>query len=394
MTRGTRSSVYRGGMADDPRPTRGIALGRVFGARVIVQPSTLLMLVLLAVLFSTNSGGELNRRTFTAGLLLAVLLFASVFLHELAHAAAARAFRRRVREVVITLWGGHTSFDAEAMTPRVSGLTAAAGPAANLLIASAVAGIVQTGIADRVMLENLGAGGMSLRSLLLWVAFANLLLALFNSLPGIPMDGGRVLEAIVWAVTRDRFRATTVAAWSGRIVAILVVIAMLGWPALNGRSPQLFELVWAGLIFMILWPAASAALKASQIMGRRARVTAGTVMRPALGVAFDVTVADARASALAAGADEVVVLAADGTPAGHFPVALTDAVPESERATTGLAAVTMPLARGSEVDPSLTGDPLIETLKLWWGRTDAWPVVDDGQVVGVVRLSEMMAALQ
>ncbi|MFN3866752.1 MAG: peptidase M50, partial [Demequina sp.] len=117
------------------RPTRGLSLGRAFGGRIIVQPSTVVMLAILAFLFATNGGGQLDRRSFTVGLVLAVLLFASVLVHEIAHAAAARAFGRQVHEVVLTLWGGHTTFDARGMTPLVSGVTALVGPLANVGVA-------------------------------------------------------------------------------------------------------------------------------------------------------------------------------------------------------------------------------------------------------------------
>lgn len=380
-------------MTDQHRPTKGFGLGRLFGARIVIQPSTVLMLILLAVLFNTGSGQELNRQTFAAGLLLAVLLFVSVFLHELAHAAAARAFGRQVREVVITLWGGHTSFDAEAMTPRVAGLTAAAGPAANLVIAIVALGVLATGVlapADAAPASTV----VTPLSVLQWVAWANVVLAVFNALPGIPMDGGRVLEAVVWAVTKDRHRGTRVAAWAGRVLAVAVVVTAVALPLSQGRSPQLFEMVWAMLIFTILWPSASAALRVSRVLGKRERVTVASLMQPAVGVPYQDSVEQARAAAHQAQAAHVVVLAADGTAAGHFPVSLTDAVAAEARPTTALSAVIMPLPRGAQVAPSLTGDDLIGALQRWWGSAEVWAVVDHDTVVGLVPLRSVMEALQ
>ena len=99
-------------MAKTPGQTSGIRLGSIKGAQVLVQPSTLLMLVVLAVLYSGSSSGEMTAYAFSLGMLLAVLLFVSVFLHELAHAIAAWAYGREVKAIVLTLWGGHTTFDA------------------------------------------------------------------------------------------------------------------------------------------------------------------------------------------------------------------------------------------------------------------------------------------
>ena len=370
-------------MTDTHRPTRGIYVGTLLGGRVIVQPSTLLALTLLALLFSSGAGVELSARTFLIGLGLAALLFASVFLHELAHAVAARAFKRKVNEIVITLWGGHTSFDAEGITPRVSGLTALAGPLANV----AIAGALQTALWLEVLDGRLAVLGS-------WLVLANLILAAFNALPGIPMDGGRVLESVVWAITRNRHRGTLVAAWGGRVVALGVVAFALGAPLLAGERPTLFSVAWSIVIFSLLWPAASAALKTSTLMGRREGISAATLMVAAVAVPHHVSVADARAAAASRNAVEVVVTSPDGSSSGHFPVSLTDAVPQHAHATTGLQPVTMPLPRGTDVTGELAGDALVESLKEWWGRTDVWVVREHGEVVGVVRLAHALKALQ
>ena len=393
MAVATGARHYRGAMTDAPRPTRGIPLGRAFGGRIVVQPSTLLMLVLLAFLFATQGQATLDRRSFTLGLLLAVLLFASVLVHELAHAAAARAFRRQVHEVVLTLWGGHTSFDAEGITPRVSGLTAAAGPVANLVLAGIGGAALASGALD-VTLIQLIDGDITAYLVVRYLTTVNLLLAAFNALPGIPMDGGRVLEAIVWRLTGDRYRALAVAAWSGRVIAIGVVLYALAAPIMAGRTPTLFDIAWAGLIFVILWPAASSALRAATVLGRRERVAAGAVMVGAVPVAFDASVAQALQAAEEAGAQEVVVLAGDGAPAGHFPASLAAAVPAEARATAGLQSVTMPLPRGASVDAELGGDDLVALLREWWGRTDVWTVSEQGRVIGVVRLADVMRAFE
>ncbi|WP_084129787.1 site-2 protease family protein [Demequina sp. NBRC 110055] len=380
-------------MTQSPRPTRGLTLGRIFGARIVVQYSTLLMLVILALLFATSGGVELTRRTFTVGLILAVLLFVSVFLHEVAHAAAARSFKRDVNEIVLTLWGGHTSYDARALTPTVMGVTAAAGPVANLVLAG-LAWIPLAWGALEPTLRDWVLGDVTLYLIVQWVAWANLVLAIFNALPGIPMDGGRVLESIVWAVTGNRYTGMKAAAWAGRVIAVGVVVVALGIPVLGGRSPDLFDLLWAMLVFAILWPAASNALKVAQALGKRASVTARDLTVAAVTVPHHVTVDQARSAAEAAGAVEVVVLAVDGAAAGHFPAALTDAVEEADRATTGLQSVTMPLPRGAAIDAGAGGDALVDALQQWWGRTDVWVAVDRGEIVGVVRLADAMKALQ
>ncbi|WP_084040119.1 site-2 protease family protein [Demequina sp. NBRC 110053] len=380
-------------MTDAPQRTRGFQLGRAFGGRIIVQPSTLLMLVLLAFLFSTGGGAELTRRGFTIGLILAVLLFVSVFLHELSHAATAKALGREVHEVVITLWGGHTSFDARGLTPRDNGLTAAAGPVTNLVISGIAYALLATGLFDVTLIDLVG-GDITGYLIIQYIAIANLILAVFNALPGIPMDGGRVLESIVWAVTKDRWKGVIIAAWGGRSIAVGVVLFALGAPLAQGRTPQLFDVMWAGLIALILWPAASQALRAAQHLSKREVVTAGSVMVPAIAVPYTSSVDDALAAATRSGAREVVVTGADGAVAGHFPVAVGQAVPAESRGATTLTSVLMPTPRGCEVSPTLGGEELVGALREWWGRTDGWVVVEHGRPVGVARLSDVTEALQ
>ncbi len=380
-------------MTYEPPRTRGLSLGRAFGGRIVIQPSTLLMLALIALLFSTSGGAQLDRRSFTVGLLFAVLLFGSVLVHELAHAATAKAFRREVHEVVLTLWGGHTTFDARSMTPLISGVTAAVGPLANFVLAGLAALTLSTG-ALNVSLVQLAEGDITAQGVVRYLMIVNLVLGVFNALPGIPMDGGRVLEAIVWGVTGNRFRGVIIAAWLGRAVAVGVLVVAVAIPVGQGRGPTLFDLMWPLLIFFVLWPAASIALKGAHVLERRQGVTAQSLMVSATAVQFDATVEQARSHAHERGAQEVVVVAADGAPAGHFPVALTDVVPAESRAATGLQSVTMPIPRGAAATLNLTGDALTEALQEWWGRTDVWVVHDDDEVVGVVRLADVMNALQ
>lgn len=366
----------------EERRTRGLVLGRVLGAPVIMQPSTLLMLALLSFFFASASG-ETTVRTVSIGALLALALVASVLLHEIAHAISARAFGRAVKEIVLTLWGGHTSFESRDMTPTVNGVTAAAGPAMNLVIAGAASATMSV--------THLGGVGGAVLS---YVAWANLLLAIFNLLPGIPMDGGRVLESIVWAATKSRNRGTVVAAWGGRVVAVGLIVYVIGGPFLTGGRPTLTSVVVALLVFSILWPAASAALAFSSTMLRRDGVSVTGLMRTAVAVPYTYSVADALEAAHGAGADEIVVLGADAAPAGRFPVDVANAVPEPSRSTTSLQSVTTPVPRGAEIPAGAASDVMIPALREWWGKTEVWVVRDGEAVVGIVRLVDVLAALK
>ena len=364
------------------RRTSGFVAGRILGAPVIVQPSTLIMLVVLAYIFA-SSAGQTTTRTLSIGLLLAASLIASVLLHEVAHAIAARAFGRKVNEIVLTLWGGHTSFDATGLTPVVNGVTAVAGPAMNLVIA---------GVAN-VVVQVANVGGLA-GSVIAYVAWANVLLAIFNVLPGIPMDGGRVLESIVWGATGNRNKGTLVAAWVGRFVAVAVVVYSLGTPVLQGRAPGLIDVVVALMVFSILWPAASSAIAFSKAMLRRDGLTVASLMVPAVGVPY---------SRLGRGfADH-----------GEGRRRARDRRPRCRRRAGREipSGPDRPGARGSAGQPPRCSrsprrypvarplssrprpDVLIPELREWWGKTDVLVVVDGTSVVGILRLVDVVAAL-
>lgn len=359
-----------------------MVVGRVLGAPIIIQVSTLLMIALLAYFFASSSG-QTTVRTLSIGTLLALALVGSVLLHEIAHAISARLFGREVKEIVLTLWGGHTSFASHDMTPTVNGVTAAAGPAMNFVIAGAAS-------ATMAFTDLDGVGG----TVVSYVAWANVVLAIFNLLPGIPMDGGRVVESIVWAITRSRNRGTIVAAWGGRVVAVGVLLYVIGGPFLTGGRPTITSIIIAILVFSILWPAASAALAFSSTMLRRDGITVAGLMRPAVAVPYTHSVEDALGAARVAGVQEVVVLGADDAPAGRFPVEQADAVPEAARPTTSLQSVTTPVPRGSEIPAGAASDAMIPALREWWGKADVWVVRDGDAIVGIVRLADVLAALK
>ena len=364
-------------------PIRGIRLGSIRGAAVVVEPSTLIMILVLAVIYSGSSAGRASSNAFAMGVLMAVLLFASVFIHELAHAIAAWSFGRKVSTIVLTLWGGHTTFDARNLTPKVVAVTASAGPVANGVLA----------IGAFLAAASGSLNGTTL-ALVQWLAWANLLLAIFNVLPGIPLDGGRVMAGIVWAVTGNRERGTLVAAWVGRFVAIGAAAFAIGWPLLNGRRPDLIDIAFGILIFSVIWPAASSTIRHLKTQEKREQAKVAALMQPAIGVPYTATVAAAREAALAAGALSVVVLAADGEPAGVTTLPVIDRVPEERRGAEGLQSVTTPIPRGAVVDSQLQGEELVRALREWYGRADSWAVVDDGEVVGSVRLESVLAAFQ
>ncbi len=228
----------------------GWKVGRLAGIDIAIHPSWLVIAFLVTYsLAEFQLPAELPGWTSVAywlvGFGTALLFFASVLAHELAHAVVARRSGLKVDGITLFIFGGATSIDSDSRTPREEALIAVAGPAMSILI-----GVVLIGL-------NLVVVQPQLDALLGWLGFINLLLGIFNLIPGFPMDGGRVLRAILWKLRGDRLSATRNAALVGRGLAYLLI--GLG-VFLAFRPGGLFSGLWLALIGWFLSNAAEATM--------------------------------------------------------------------------------------------------------------------------------------
>ena len=263
--------------------TGSIRLGTYAGIPVRAHWS----MALVAVLFGVNLAAALG---LLPGLIATVAFFASILAHEFGHALVAR--RYGVDTLSIDLWalGGLAQLDREAPTPRAEGLIAVAGPAVSLLI-----GLVTFGL------------GYGLNSpVLAWIGFVNGVLAVFNMLPGAPLDGGRVLRAVRWARTGDKYRAMRDAGQAGRVLGW--TMAAIGVGLMFNGMPGLFVAITGFFIAMSARAEIMSSYVAQQLEGLKVRdltwfgiAQAGTDMdadsmiwqRQRLGAAGAVAVVDA-----------------------------------------------------------------------------------------------------
>jgi Zn-dependent protease len=179
-----------------------IRLGTYAGIPVRAHWSMALVAVWFGVLLSADLG-------IVGGVIATVSFFASILAHEFGHALVARRYGVSTQSIDLWALGGVARLDRESPSPRADGLIAVAGPAVSLLIGVAAFG-----------------AGIALRSdVLLWVGFVNGVLAVFNMLPGAPLDGGRVLRAVRWARTGNKYRAMRDAGNAGRVLGWTMVVA-------------------------------------------------------------------------------------------------------------------------------------------------------------------------
>ncbi len=207
-----------------------IQLARIFGIRVGVDFSWFVVLFLvifwLSGSFRTTLGSS-DTTAYLAAVASALLLFASIVVHELGHALAARRHGVDVAGITISPLGGFALMSRESRTPREELEIAGAGPLATLLIivASVLVGFVLVGphrFVDAALLAN----GTDVTPVLLTIGFLvtmNVIVLVFNLIPAYPLDGGRILRALVWRVTGDRNRGTRVAARSGQAFSIVLI---------------------------------------------------------------------------------------------------------------------------------------------------------------------------
>lgn len=192
----------------------GISLGKVAGFPVSAHCSVLVVLLLfswsLATTLSATAPGHATSAYWLAGLRGAAMLTGCLLAHELTHAIVARRAGVEVKEVRLWLFGGIARLGGEAGDPRADLRIAASGPAVSLGLAALFA------ITAAVLQRLTGAG--LLVATAWWLAAINVILGVFNLIPGAPLDGGRILRAYLWRRHGDRLRATVGAAQAGRVV--------------------------------------------------------------------------------------------------------------------------------------------------------------------------------
>lgn len=222
---------------------------------MLIKPSLLVMGVVLVVVFAPRYDDREGTSPYVLAAVFVVALYLSVLVHELAHVAVARGYRMRVASVTLHLLGGETLIEGESRTPGQELATSISGPLASLGIA-----VAAFAVSDWI--------DPGTTSDIIWsIASVNLIVAIFNMLPGLPLDGGRVFRAIIWKVTGREETGVRIAAWIGRFTAVAVLgVAVLTFSDVRDTT---INLLIAGLVAFFLWEGASDALHNA---GRNARI--------------------------------------------------------------------------------------------------------------------------
>jgi Zn-dependent protease len=358
-------------------------IGSIAGIDVTVSRSWFVIVTVITVLVAPmmqQVEPDLGALAYVAGAAFALLLYFSTLLHEIAHALAALGFGMRVHSINLNFFGGATAVEDHGNTPYREFIVAVVGPLTSL----AVAGL------GWVTYRNIGPGvvGFVIGAL----AVSNLAIGLLNLVPGLPLDGGRVLLAGVWGVSGNRQLATTVAGWGGRVAAV----AALMYPFLMQRwgwQVDLSDFFFAAMVAGFLWVGASQAIQVAHVRSRVPKLTASALARPAIGVPGELSVAEGVRRARVANVRALIVIDGQGTATGLVSEQSVWAIPEGRQAWVTCAQVARTVEPGLIVPSDEAGETLIERLQST-PATEYLVLTPERGVLGVLVSSDVSKALR
>lgn len=361
-----------------PRVPAGWPLGQVFGIPLLVSPSWVIVAAFITISFGPvmqERVPSLGNAAYLFAFIFAVLLWLSVLVHELAHSLTARAFGLPVHRIMLNLFGGYSEIDREPTKPGRELVVALMGPLSSLVLGG-VCLLAGTAINTDSLIGVL----------VLQLTWANLFVGFFNLLPGLPLDGGRVVASAVWWVTKNRERGTIFAAHAGTAVAVVVAVA----PVLLRQSLGLSNtsVVWGVLIAISLFSGSQQALRQAKVEGMLSRVTAGMFARPFVTVPGDSPLSLALVQLADQQAGAIVISDSYGELTGIVDEAAVSAVPMDRRPWVSVSSLSRGLDRTMHVASSLSGEDLLEALRNAAGRE---LLIDDasGTPVGVLSIRDV-----
>ena len=362
------------------------SLGRISGIRIGVNWSVLFIVALLAYgLAAGQFPAEVPRHPvaeyIVAGVVTAVAYIGSLLVHELAHSLVARRNGIKVEDITLWLLGGVSRLEGEFPDPGAELRVAGAGPLASLLLGGLfllLAWLVMTA----------GVRGLVVAALA-WLGGINILLAVFNVIPAAPLDGGRLLRAVLWSITKDKLKAAIWSARAGQVFGwILAVVGI--YLVLVARD---YSWLWFVLLGWFLISAATSENQQAVLQSRlrtvpvREIMTANPVTVPA-----SATVAQFLHDYLPWSRHAAFPVVADSQTVGLVTVKRINQVPAGERGQTTLHDVACPLSEVARATPDESAADLLPGLN---GCADGRALVfDDGHLAGIVSPSDISRALE
>jgi Zn-dependent protease len=372
----------------------GITVGRVFGVPLVVSRWWIAVVLVIVVSLPDTLRNHVNGLGQTSAVIasvgLVVLIYLGILLHEAAHVFVAKKLDLRVGRVVLQLLGAQSEILDEPQTPARAYLVAAAGPTASVLLAA-------VGAAAAAGFETNSLGWVIAISF----AWLNAALAIFNLLPGLPLDGGQMLRAGVWHATRDKVRGTIAAGWAGRGIALALVIGGVALFSPHGdhasdaglTADQVTGLIYTVLIAGFIFLNANLTIAQARTRAVLPSLQVAELVRPALTVEAQLPLAEAVRRARAIGARALVIVDSRDHWSGIVSEAAVQATPIERQPWMSVSDLARPVEDGLVLSPTLGGEALVMAMQLT--PASEYLVADtDGVLRGVLSSADITAAMR
>jgi Zn-dependent protease/predicted transcriptional regulator len=366
--------------------SEGIQIGKIYGIPILLHPSWFFIFGLIALSF-VSKFEALNvsiptTRLWGLGIATSVLFFGSLVFHEMAHSVIAKHYKIPVISITLFIFGGVARIGRDPARAIEEFNIAVAGPISSLLLAGGF-----------WIISLVGRTNLILQALAGSLAGINLMLALFNLLPGFPLDGGRIFRAVVWGATKDYSRATRIAARSGQIVAY-GLIAFGAFSALYGYKTggDTINGMWLAFIGWFLLTTARQSRAQADARGALEGLRVSDIMTAELPtVGREISLEDYAREILRTGRRAHLVVAHDQL-VGLMTTEAMHSVPQQDWDVTSVQAVMLPKDKLLWAAPEESALSLLDRMRNV--GMQQMPVIAGGSVVGIVTRDSILQVLQ
>lgn len=349
-----------------------MSLGKFFGIPIRLHYSWFLIFTLITAALVANFPGAYPLwQRIIFGLATSLLFFLSIIAHELAHSLVAIRNGIPVKGITLFIFGGVAQITKEATRPIVELLISVVGPLSSLIIA---------GIFSLAYLLMVGIGDVVIAGFFQWLAFINVMLALFNLIPGFPLDGGRIFRAFLWIGTRDYRRATRIATLTGRVIGFLFIFSGILIMVVMG---QWFAGLWLAFIGWFLENAAMTSYRQALLREALHGFTARDVMTEDCPfIRRGITLSQLVREHILPTGRRCFLVTEDGSLEGIVTLHNVKSVPQERWDSIWVREVMTPASELKTVRPEQSAVSLLELMDE--GDINQVPVVEGGKVIGMV----------
>ena len=353
---------------------KSFQIAKIFGIPFRLDFSWFLGFILFAVMLSTvllpNNYPNWNTAHYwIVGVITILLLFGSVLVHELAHSIVSRKTGIPVKSITLFIFGGIAQIDKEATQPKTELVISIAGPVSSTLLAGTFYGMAYL-FHDR---------NVYLFALTSYLSYVNLLLAAFNMIPGFPLDGGRVLRAVIWLATSNFLRATKIATNAGYVISIAMIVAGVSIFFIWGY----FDGLWLVFIGFFLNSSARATYQQTILRENLKGYTAQDVMsRDLPRIPRNINLMDLIEGTFLKSSNRLYLVTDGDSVIGVLTIWQIKKVPQRQWSLTTVAHIMIPVEELKTTRPADNASSILE--KFDQGQADIVAVLSEGKVAGII----------